>query len=248
MSLVSVAARWYPRWYPALVWQLLKRAQIPLRVGAIVAAVYLGYVLLARHTATQRWTDSHRSSQSASELDSKLAAIYGGSAVKILQFYAREGVITEDQSTVICYGVVNAKSVRIDPPLAGVYPALNKCTEVAPEHDTKYTLTAEGTDGQTATAAFTLVVQPDLANRPRITEFRVVKHIFELGRHYFTISFQFENARTVTIDPPVFSTIEDSAPNGQWVVAPEMSTTYTLTVMNKKGRKASKQLTVDVPR
>ena len=138
--------------------------------------------------------------------------------------------------------------MRIDPPLAGVYPALNKCTEVAPEHDTKYTLTAEGKDGQSETAAFTLVVKPDLANRPRITKFQVVKHSFEEGRHYFTIDFQFENASRVTIDPPVFSAIEDSAPSGQWLVAPETSTTYTLTVMDKKGRKASKQLTVEVPK
>lgn len=244
MSLVSVAARCYP----ALVWRLLKRAQIPLRVGAIAAAAYLGYVMLARHTANQRWMERQRSTQPRSGFDSKLAAIYGGSAVKILQFYARESVITEHQSTVICYGVVNAKSVRIDPPLAGVYPALNKCTEVAPEHDTKYTLTAEGKDGQSETAAFTLVVKPDLANRPRITKFQVVKHSFEEGRHYFTIDFQFENASRVTIDPPVFSAIEDSAPSGQWLVAPETSTTYTLTVMDKKGRKASKQLTVEVPK
>jgi uncharacterized protein YcnI len=32
------------------------------------------------------------------------------------------------------------------------------------------------------------------------------------------------------------------------VVAPETTTTYTLTVMGKKGRKASKQLTVEVPK
>jgi len=178
MSLVSVAAQCYP----ALVWQLLKHARIPLRVGAMVAAVYLGYVLLARHTATQRWMDRHRPAQSSSEFDAKFAAVYGGSAVKILQFYAREGVITEDHGTVICYGVVNAKSLRIDPPVAGVYPALNRCVDVAPEHDTKYTLTAAGDDGQTATAEFTLAVKPDLANRPRIVAFRVVKHTFELGR------------------------------------------------------------------
>jgi hypothetical protein len=72
--------------------------------------------------------------------------------LKILQFYARDGVIIEDQSTVICYGVVNAKSLRIDPPMPGFYPALNRCVEVSPQHDTKYTLTAVGNDGQTASA------------------------------------------------------------------------------------------------
>jgi hypothetical protein len=32
------------------------------------------------------------------------------------------------------------------------------------------------------------------------------------------------------------------------MVAPKTSTTYTLTVTGKKGRKASKQLTVEAPR
>ena len=228
------------------MWQLLKRAEIPLRIGVIAAVAYWGYVLLARYTADRHWAARQKKGEAAP--DPKFAATYGGSALKILQFYARDAVLTEDRSTVICYGVVNAKSLRIDPPVAAVYPALNRCVEVAPEHDTKYTLTAEGNDGTTATAGFGLVVKPDLANRPRITAFQVIKHSVELGRHYFTIAFRFENARTVTIDPAVFSPIEDSAPWGQFVVAPETTTTYTLTVMGKKGRKASKQLTVEVPK
>jgi len=229
------------------VWQPLKRAAIPLRVAALMAVVYLAYVLLARHTSGQFWTARQHREQSTAKPDPKLEAIYGWTAVKILQFYAREGVVTEGQSTLICYGVLNAKSLRIDPPVHEVYPAFSKCIAVEPEHDTKYTLTAEGKDGQTVTARFTLVVKPDPASLPRITEFDVVKHSFELGHHYFTIAFRFENARTVMIDPPVFSPLVDSAPFGQWIVAPEASTTYTLTVVGKKGRKASRQLRVEVP-
>jgi hypothetical protein len=228
------------------MWQLLKSAQIPLRVAAVIAVVYLGYVLLARHSASQRFTDRQKAAQ-VSATDPKIAATYGGTDLKILQFYARDAVVTEGGSTVICYGVLNAKAVRIDPPLAGVYPALNKCVEADPAHDTKYTLTAVGNDGRTATAAFSVAVKPDAANLPRITEFQVVKHSFDLGRNYFTIAFRFENARTVMIDPPVFSTLEDSAPFGQFVVAPDTTTTYTLTVVGKKGRKAQAQLKVEVP-
>ena len=243
MSLVSTRRECYP----ALVWQLLKRAQIPLQVGAVIALAYLGYVLLARYTANQHWNARQKLAEPSAGQNAKFNETYGGSAVKILQFYARDGVITEEQKTVICYGVVNAKSVRIDPPVADVYPALNRCVEVAPHRDTKYTMTATGNDGQTATAEFTLAVKPDVENLPRITSFRVSKHVVEHGKHYFTISFEFANARTVTIDPPVFSTLEDSAPFGQWTVTPEKTTTYTLTVMDKKGHKASKQLTVEVP-
>jgi hypothetical protein len=201
-----------------------------------------------RYSANQHLAEREKLAQPSDEQKAKFASTYVGTAVKILQFYARDGAITEDQSAVICDGVANAKSVRIDPPAGTVYPALNRCVDVAPQHDTKYTLTAEGNDGQTATAEFTLTVGPDVANRPRITSFQVLKHTVEQSKHYFTISFTFENARTVMIDPPVFKPLEDSAPFGNWVVTPEKTTTYTLTVVDKKGRKASKQLTIEVPK
>src|ERR1039458_4801211 len=128
------------------MWQLLKRADIPLRVAAVIAAAYLGYVFLARRTADQRWAERQKGVPAAPDANAKFDAVYGGTALKILQFYARDGVIAEGESTVICYGVLNAKSVRIDPPVESVYPTLNKCVTVQPEHDTKYTLTAEGKD------------------------------------------------------------------------------------------------------
>jgi hypothetical protein len=226
----------------------MKRAQIPLGVGVAIALIYLGYVYLARYSADQRYARRTASAQPSEEQKSRFAETYGGTAVKILQFYARDGAITDGQSTVICYGVVNARSVRIDPPVADVYPALNRCVDAAPQHDTKYILTAEGKDGKTAAAEFTLAVRPDLENRPRITSFAVAKHTVEQRRHYVVISFAFQNANTVSIDPPVFSPLTDSAPFGQWTVTPEKTTTYTLTVTDKKGRKASRQLTVEVPK
>lgn len=234
--------------YPALVWELLKRAQIPLAVATVIALAYLGSVLLGRYTANQHLAEREKLAQPSDDQKAKFNATSGGTAVKILQFYARDGAITEDQSTILCYGVVNAKSVKVDPPVGDVYPALNRCIDIAPKHETKYTMTAEGNDGQTATADFTVSVGPDVANRPRITSFEVSKHTVEEGKHYFTISFSFENARTVMIDPPVFKPLEDSAPFGTWVVTPDKTTTYTLTVVDKKGRKASKQLIVEVPK
>jgi len=235
------------RCYAADVREFLRQLQIPLAVGTIIAVVYLTYVLVARHTANQHFAERHRLAEATAEQKSKFLGTYGGSAVRILQFYARDGEILDDQSTVICYGVVNAKAVRIDPAVAEVYPALNRCVEAAPKHDTTYTLTAEGNDGKTVTAAFTLAVKPDVGSRPRITQFEVVKHTVEGGRNYFTVAFAFQNASSVRVDPPDMPALEDSAPFGQWLVAPEKTTTYTLTVMDKKGHKATKQLTLEVP-
>jgi hypothetical protein len=79
--------------------------------------------------------------------------------VKILQFYASVGILTIGDKAMVCYGVENAKAVRISPSLDGIYPSLNHCVEVVPDHTTHYTLVAEGFDGRVATKSFTLPVQ-----------------------------------------------------------------------------------------
>lgn len=79
--------------------------------------------------------------------------------VRILQFYASVGSITAGQKALLCYGVENARSVRISPMLQGVYPALSRCVEILPQHTTHYMIMAEGYDGQVATRSFTLSVQ-----------------------------------------------------------------------------------------
>jgi hypothetical protein len=79
--------------------------------------------------------------------------------VKILQFYASVGMLTQGDKALLCYGVENAKSVRISPTMDNVYPALNHCLEIGPEHTTHYTIVAEGYDGRVATKSFTLPVQ-----------------------------------------------------------------------------------------
>jgi hypothetical protein len=79
--------------------------------------------------------------------------------VKILRFYASRGLVITGETAELCYGVENAKSVRISPPIAGVYPSPKHCIEVVPEHTTHYTILAEGFDGKVAMQSLTLPVQ-----------------------------------------------------------------------------------------
>lgn len=79
--------------------------------------------------------------------------------VRILQFYASVGTLAPGEKAQLCYGVENAKSVRILPKLQGVYPSHSHCLEIVPEHTTHYTLQAEGFDGTVAMRSFTLAVQ-----------------------------------------------------------------------------------------
>jgi hypothetical protein len=171
---------------------------------------------------------------------------YGGTAVKIVQFYSREGTLFEGSTTVLCYGLANARSVRIEPPVEGVSVSVNNCVEVAPERDTRYTLTAEGNDGHVVSESFVLKVRPDPDALPKITSFRMTKHEIDHGRHIFSLAFSQRNGELVDIDPPAFPTLH-GAPNGSFYVSPAKTTEYTLTVTGKKGRQVRRQLTVEVP-
>lgn len=215
-----------------------------LGVTLAAAAAYLGWVLAGRYGAGPglRHGRPQPSAQQAAEFE----RTYGGSGVRILQFYAPAAAITEGDAVTLCYGVVNARSVRIDPPVDNVGVSLNRCVQHVPERDTRYTLTAEGHDGRTVSESFVLQVKPDPAALPKIHSFRVADHRIDRGRHVFLLTFSAANADEIRIEPPVLPPLR-GAPNGRFYVAPESTTTYTLTAVGKKGRRDSKQLTVEVP-
>ena len=87
------------------------------------------------------------------EEDRRTVEMLGGSRFEILQFYASPGVIRRGETAQLCYGVSNAKTVRIEPrPAGGVWPSLSRCVEVAPTKDTTFTLTVEDGKGSSKTA------------------------------------------------------------------------------------------------
>src|SRR5438132_920783 len=91
--------------------------------------------------------------------------------VRILLFQASVGSLMQGEKAMLCYGVANAKSVRISPVAVRVYPATNRCVEIVPQHTTHYMMLAEGFDGSVATKSFTLPVQAASPERPRPLEF-----------------------------------------------------------------------------
>ena len=212
------------------------------QMAAIVVVAYMALVMVNRRIADQQREQQRQQPDGFAEFE----RAYGGTAVKIVQFYSREGTLFEGSSTVLCYGLANARSVRIEPPVEGVSVSINNCVEVAPERDTRYTLTAEGNDGHVVSESFVLKVRPDPDTLPKITSFRITKHEIDHGRHIFSLAFSQRNGELVDIDPPAFPTLH-GAPNGSFYVSPGKTTTYTLTVTGKKSRQVRRQLTVEVP-
>jgi hypothetical protein len=137
----------------------MKILRIGLLTATVMALLWSGWVLFQRHIALRDW-EARRDRAANPAPSAQFNRIYGGSDLKILNFYAtRER--TEVKSWLLCYGVLNAKSVQIEPPVAGVYPSLGKCVEVRPEKETRYTLTAQDSTGRTISKSLVLPLEPN---------------------------------------------------------------------------------------
>jgi hypothetical protein len=216
-----------------------------LRVALTIAIAYVAWVFIGRYTHPPRRVVQIDEGKGAREAEWERT--YGGNSVKILQFYASESSATQGSKSLICYGVLNAKSVRIEPLRDVVSPSLNRCVEIAPTKDTRYTLTAEGNDGLTVSESFILGVKPDAETLPKITSFRVSKGRPDYaGNLVFSMEFSQQNGLEVSIDPPAFPTLHGT-PSGSFYVKPSKTTTYTLTVTGKFGHRVQQQLLVEVP-
>lgn len=183
----------------------------------------------------------------APDAQQKSAPVATDQPVKITAFYARDLIVTEGASTVLCYGVANAKAVRLDPPVESISPSLNRCIEVRPKAETRYTLTAVGSAGESVSESVTIRVGADQSTLPRITSFQIDgKQKDYAGQTIFTLSFGVQNGVEVSIDPPAFPALH-GAPSGRFSVKPDKTTTYTLLVTGKNGHVARQRLTVEVP-
>jgi hypothetical protein len=114
----------------------LSRLVTILWVPVLLSALYTGWIFWQRRAA-------NRVPGGQPEWGTNPMATYGNT-LKILQFYAREREIAPGEKALVCYSVVNATAVRLDPPVERVWPAVSRCFTVAPVQSTRYTLTAEG--------------------------------------------------------------------------------------------------------
>ncbi len=118
-------------------------------VPVLLVVAYSGWIVWQRHAAAL--TPRPVPQQS----DPLLAY---GDRLRILDFYGTPS-ISRGANALLCYSVVNAKSVRLDPPVEDVWPALSRCFNVSPAKTTRYTFTAESASGESASKAFEVKVQ-----------------------------------------------------------------------------------------
>lgn len=110
---------------------------------------------------TNRDIDARAAQKAAAEQRENAARsveMMGGSKFDILNFYAAPGAVRRGDSFQLCYGVSNAASVKLDPPVGSVWPSLSRCLSVTPKKTVTYTLTATDSAGHTKTASLIVTV------------------------------------------------------------------------------------------
>jgi hypothetical protein len=133
---------------------MLKRVVRYMLVATVIAVGYAAWVMIGRHVENRRLEegDQRRRAVAMQALPPGLS----GSELKILAFYAVPAELRQGEKARLCYGVLNAQSVRMEPDIERLYPALSRCFEIAPRTTTRYTLTAQGHDGRLVSESFLL--------------------------------------------------------------------------------------------
>jgi hypothetical protein len=114
----------------------------------IVLAIVAG-ILVSRWLDNRRIDREAREQRSQKQLAQDRAALeqMGGKEMAIQSFYASPGAVPRGESVQLCYGVANAKTVKLEPQSNPVWPSHARCVDVNPSKTTTYTLTIEDAAG-----------------------------------------------------------------------------------------------------
>lgn len=126
----------------------------------IVVAVVVGWILFSR------WSDNRQIERQAAqqeqekqrESDRTALDQMGGKTLDIQAFYANPGAVHRGETVQLCYGVANAKNVKLEPQSNPVWPSYSRCVDVKPTKTTTYTLTIDDGAGNTKTESIEVKV------------------------------------------------------------------------------------------
>jgi hypothetical protein len=136
----------------------------PLRytsVLLVIALIYVGATFYFRRAQNRELEQKSAEAAAAKRLadDARTFDQLGGNEFKILAFYATPPAIHAGDQVQLCYGVSNAKAVKLEPQTNAVWPSLSRCIEVTPKKTTEYTLTADDGNGNSKTSKLTVEVR-----------------------------------------------------------------------------------------
>jgi hypothetical protein len=127
-------------------------------VAVIIAALYVAWTFYARYESDKRAMQQIQAEREAAR-KRVVDQIYGSGEIRFSTFGADSGYLKRGETTELCYGVVNAKNVKLDPPVERIKPSYHHCLEIAPKKTTTYTLTADDGAGHSKSESLTIHVR-----------------------------------------------------------------------------------------
>jgi hypothetical protein len=126
-----------------------------------IATLVVGWILFSRwqeNRDIEKRAKEERT-QKQQEQDRITIEQLGGKELAIQNFYASPGAIRRGETVQLCYGVANAKTVKLEPQASPVWPSYSRCVDVTPAKSTTYTLTIADAAGNTRTQSLEVKVR-----------------------------------------------------------------------------------------
>ena len=127
-------------------------------IAVAIAALYVAWVFYSRHERTVREQEElQKRKQDEAERANRM--IFGSGEIQFTTFAAEPGVLRRGEKGELCYGVVNAVRVELDPPIEPAKPTYRHCVEISPRKTTTYTIKASDSKGNSKSASLTVQVK-----------------------------------------------------------------------------------------
>ncbi|MBV8866742.1 MAG: hypothetical protein JO210_15215 [Acidobacteriaceae bacterium] len=127
-------------------------------VGVLIAALYVAWTFYSRHQSDVAAQQAAAAKEQARR-EQTVHTVFGSGEILFSTFSADSGLLRRGEHTQLCYGVENAKTVKLDPPVSEIKPSYRNCIEIAPKATTTYTITADDGKGHTKAESLTVRVQ-----------------------------------------------------------------------------------------
>jgi hypothetical protein len=131
---------------------------LPYTTVALIAAIlYVAYIFYSRHQSDVEAT-ARIEAQKEADRQRTVAAVFGNGEIRFNQFTIDRTSLKRGETARLCYGVENAATVKMDPPLEQLKPTYLHCLDISPKVTTKYTITADDGKGHSKSQSLELPV------------------------------------------------------------------------------------------
>ena len=126
-----------------------------------IALLFVAWILFSRWQQNRLIERRTRDEASRKQLENDRIVVkqLGGNELAIQSFYASPGCIRKGDNVQLCYGVANAKTVKLEPQPNAVWPSYARCVDVSPLKTTTYTLTISDAAANTVSQSLIVTVR-----------------------------------------------------------------------------------------